>query len=347
MSKRDYYKVLGLEKNASDSEIKKAYRKLSKKYHPDVNPNGEAEFKEVAEAYDTLSKKDLKENYDRYGHNGPSQHSGGFGGGFNMDDIFSQFDFGSQRQRQRRGRDVVLNVKITLEDVLNGATKKFKYKRMTKCEPCNGVGGKTEETCSTCKGHGHVFHERRTQMGTMRQMSSCHTCGGEGKIVKDPCKVCNGKGVSNKEDVVEVNIPQGIREGDAVRYNGKGHAIKGGESGHLIIQIFIQKHKDFIRNGSDLRHQVNLSYPDLVLGCKTIIPTIDGKDIRITIPPHSKPGDTLRIVNKGVVDQRSGLRGDMMVILEIEMPVKSSDEEKELIENLRNITSEVATSEKE
>jgi len=344
MSKRDYYEVLGVNKDATESELKKAYRTQSKKFHPDVNPEGEDQFKEVAEAYETLSNKEKKQSYDTYGHGGP-QPQRGSNSGFNMEDIFNQFDFGGQRQRQRKGQDLVLNVKITLEEVFNGVTKKFRYNRTANCKTCDGVGGKKEKTCDLCQGHGYIFHQQETPMGTMRQMVNCSNCGATGKIVEEPCTTCDSRGVANKEEIVEVQIPNGIREGDTLQYLGMGHAIKSGPAGSLLIRILIQNHKDFIRDGSDLRHQLKLSYSELVLGEKIQVPTIDGKEILITVPPRSKPGDILRIIHKGIQIKGTTTRGDMMVILDIEMPVKVSDEEKELLEKLKKISSEVETSE--
>lgn len=342
MSKRDYYEVLEINKSASESDIKKAYRKQSKKYHPDVNPDGEETFKEVAEAYETLSNKEKKEGYDAYGHGGQQG-----GGGFNMDDIFSQFGGDPfNRQRQRRGQDLILNVKISLEEAFHGSTKKFRYKRNVKCGTCDGVGGKSEKTCTTCQGQGHIFHHQQTQLGVMRQMVTCNACGGTGKVVEDPCSNCNSQGVEIKIELIEVKIPHGINEGEALQYVGMGHSIKNGTPGNLMVRVMIFNHKDFVRNGSDLRYQLKLKYTDLVLGTKMEVPTIEGKNIKVTIPPYSKPGDTLRIMNKGIKVKGSEIRGDMMIIVDIEIPTNISDEERELLEKIKNIGQGVETSEK-
>jgi molecular chaperone DnaJ len=350
MSKRDYYEVLGVNKGASESDIKKAYRKLALKYHPDKNPdNPEAEekFKEAAEAYDTLSDKDKKVNYDRFGHNGPRPS----GGGMNMDDIFSQFGdsfgFGGQnpfggRRRERRGHDLVINVKVTLEDVLNGVTKKFRYRRNAPCPTCDSDGGINKKVCTKCNGNGSVMHVHNTPLGQMRQVVDCDMCGATGNIFEKNCGTCNGSGVKNQEEVVEVKVPHGIRDNDMMEYIGMGHAIKLGTPGKLIVRITLQPHKDFIRNGNDLRYNLKLDYPQLVLGDKVEIPTIDGKNIRVTVPKFSKIGDTLRIVNKGLKVMNGEMRGDMMIQLDIEMPSELTPEREELIEKLKNIEKEVA-----
>jgi len=356
MSKRDYYKVLGLDKSASDSEVKKAYRKMAIKYHPDKNPDdkeSENKFKEAAEAYETLSNKEKREVYDAYGHNGPgNQGNQGHQGGQNMNDIFSSMfggrdPFNRQRERQRKGQDLILNIRISLEDIFNGSTKKFKYKRNTPCGTCDGAGGKNERNCPTCQGRGHVITHINTQMGVMQQMTECGNCKSIGKIVDDVCNTCNGHGVNLKEEVIEVKTPHGVSDSDTLQYVGMGHGIKSGPSGNLLIRLTTTNHKDFIRNGYDLRYTLKSSYHQLVLGDKIEVPTIEGRNIKITIPEYSKIGDALRITNKGLKHKKSQKRGDMIIILDIEMPTKLSDVERETIEKLKKIGEGVETLENE
>ena len=350
MSKRDYYEVLGINKSATEAEIKKAYRRMAIKYHPDKNPdNKEAEdkFKEAAEAYETLSNKEKREGYDVYGHNGP-QAQGNYGGP-SMDDIFGQFGdiFGGgdrfNRRQPRKGGNIVLNIKISLEDVFNGVTKKFKYKRNAPCGTCDGAGGKNQKDCPICKGRGHIVRNINTQLGLMQQVTECGNCQTTGKVVEDICDTCNGTGLSGKDELVEVKIPHGIRDGDALEYIGMGNGIKAGPSGNLIIRLNVLSHDDYIRNGFDLRYNLKLTYPQLVLGDKVEVPTIDGKNIRITIPKCSNIGDNLRIVNKGLNYQNGNGRGDMIIILDIQMPTEINDEERVLMENLKNINHGVET----
>lgn len=341
MSKRDYYEVLGVERNATEGELKKAYRKLAIKYHPDKNPdNKEAEesFKEVAEAYDVLSDPKKKQHYDQFGHsNGPR------GGGMNMDDIFSQFGdifggFGGQSRQQqvKRGQDLRMQVRLTLEEIYEGVTKKFKYVRMAECGTCNGKGGEDVQTCGTCEGHGHVAQVQHTNFGMMQQIITCPTCKGEGTIIKNPCGTCKGSGVEQKEELVEVKIPHSMSNGDALVMDHKGHAIRNGIAGRLIVIITEKSHGDFVRNGSELRYRAKLTYPEFVLGTKVDVPTIEGGKIRVTVPEYSKVGDILGIPKKGLKYRNREERASMMIELDIEMPTEVTDSEKELLEKLKN-----------
>ncbi len=353
MSKRDYYEVLGVDKSASEGDVKKAYRKMAIKYHPDKNPDdkeSEDKFKEAAEAYETLSNKDKREVYNAYGHNNP-----GHQGGQNMNDIFSQFGnmFSGgggdpfNRQRQRKGQDLILNIRISLLDIFHGSNKKFKYKRNVPCGTCAGAGGKNERNCPICKGRGHVITHHNTQMGGMQQITECGNCNSSGKVVDDKCNTCNGHGITLKEEVVEVKTPHGISDSDTLQYVGMGHGIKGGPSGNLIIRFTTTNNKDFIRNGYDLRYTLKLPYHKLVLGDKVEVPTIEGKNIKITIPEYSKIGDALRITNKGLKHKKIEQRGDMIIILDINMPTKLSDAERHTIEKLKKIDEGVETLENE
>jgi molecular chaperone DnaJ len=343
MSKKDYYQTLGVDKSADDNAIKKAYRKLALKYHPDKNPdNKEAEekFKEIAEAYDTLSDKTKKFNYDRFGHSNQRQQSGP-----SMEDIMNEFGFGGGRRRQqkRRGHDMIMNIQITLEDVHNGVTKRFKYRRNSPCGTCNADGGTGKKICSRCNGSGEIMFVQNTPLGQMRQIATCDVCNGSGNSYDNICGDCSGAGVNNKEETVEVKIPNGIHDGNTLDFIGMGHGVKGGSAGRLIVKVFIKKHDKFTRSGDDLKYRINLTYPQLVLGDKVEVPTIDGKKLRVTIPPYSNVGDNLRVVNKGLNKMKQQIRGDKIIILDIEMPKLLSDEEKEAVINLKNISEEVAT----
>lgn len=337
---KDYYGILGIEKNATESDIKKAYRKLSKKYHPDVNPDGEEKFKDIAEAYDILSDSNKRANYDRFGSANP--RGGNPFGGQSMEDIMREFGFGRGRnpftkREQSRGHDLVINVRINLEEVFNGVTKKFKYRRNAPCMTCNSDGGTGKKTCPKCKGNGSIMNVINTPLGQMRQVIDCDQCGGSGSVVENICGTCHGNGTINKEEIVEVMIPKGVKDGDTMEYLGMGHGIKQGTPGKLLIKTFINKHDDFTRNGDDIKHNLKLTYPQLVLGDKVEVPTIDGKKIRVTVPKYSNIGDNLRVVNKGLFKYNSNVRGDMIIILDIDMPSKINDSEKKLIEKLKNI----------
>jgi molecular chaperone DnaJ len=333
---KDYYNILGIDKSADDSTIKKAYRKLSKKYHPDVNPDGEDKFKEIAEAYDTLSDKDKRANYDRFGSDGPPMGGNPFGGR-SMDDIMREFGFGGRGRRSMRGNNISVSVTLTLEDVLNGFEKTFKYRRNSKCEPCNGEGGFEKTRCSVCNGTGQYQQRVNTPLGVMVNMSDCHTCGTTGEVHKKTCTNCNGSGVKSKEEDVKVNIPRGVKVGDSLKYPGMGHAIKNGSSGDLIIKLLIANHDDYIRNGDDLKYNLKLNYSQLVLGDKVEVPTIEGGKIRVSIPKFSKVGDNLRIVNKGLYVYNSNYRGDMIIILDIDMPTELTENQEKIIKDLKKL----------
>tara|TARA_R110000803_G_scaffold74903_4_gene139081 strand:+ start:9675 stop:10766 length:1092 start_codon:yes stop_codon:yes gene_type:complete len=358
---KDYYKIMGMsesDKKLSDKEfatkLKKQYRSLSKKYHPDMNPGdkeAEEKFKEAAEANETLSDKVKKDNYDKFGHTGqrPTQ-GGGFGGGMSAEDLMNNFNFGGRSgrnpfggQREKRGQDILFNMKVTLEDVFNGITKKFKYNRKSACGSCNGAGGANEETCSSCGGNGFVIQQTRTPMGIMNSQTTCHICHGEGKNMKDTCNTCDGRGVDNKEEIISINIPKGISEQESLQYAGMGNAIKGGTPGSLIIKVTISSHKHFTRSGDDIKYHLKLNYSQLVIGDKVEVPTIEGSKIRVTIPEYSKVGDNLRINDKGLNNLRNKSRGAMIIILDIEMPTNVEGEELELVKKLKKLYEGVET----
>ena len=357
--KRDYYEVLGVQKNASEDEIKKAYRKIAIKYHPDRNPGdkeAEEKFKEAAEAYNVLHDPKTRQQYDQFGFDGPGM--GGFGGfsGFggasmNMDDIFSMFgdifgghgfggfSGGTRRPQQHRGSDLRLKVKLTLEEINSGVTKKFKVRKDIPCEHCHGSGaeaGSGKETCETCHGTGVITHTTQSIFGMMQQQSVCPVCGGEGQVIKNKCQSCGGTGIKKGEEVVEISIPAGVAEGMVVNVPGKGNA--GKHNGvHGDIQVFIEEeeHDTFIRDGNDLIYNLNLSIPDAVLGCSVEIPYIDSK-LKIKVDPGTQPGKILKLRGKGIPDVNGYGCGDYLVYVQVFVPKKLDRKEKEVMESWRN-----------
>ena len=338
---KDYYKVLGVDKSVDDSTLKKAYRKLSKKYHPDVNkddPNSEEKFKEVAEAYDVLSNPQKRKNYDTFGT--PDGKGGNpFGnGGFDMGDIFSSFfgeegnPFGGRNTRQRRfkGTDIRVNIKLSFEDIFNGVHKKIKYKRNDACSTCNSTGGETS-TCSMCRGGGQINRVTNTPFGKIQNTTMCPTCNGEGSIIIKHCKKCNGLGVNLIEETTEFQIPKGIMDGEYLAMRGKGNSIKKGTSGDLIINVVEIPHDKFKRNNNDIHQKIKLSYKDLVLGCSTELDTLSGK-IRIKVKEGTEVGHILRVPKKGFI--RDNIVGDMMVEVWINIPKELNEENKKAIESL-------------
>lgn len=358
MTKRDYYEVLGVSRNADETELKKAYRKLAIKYHPDKNPGdkeAEEKFKEAAEAYEVLSNPDKRQRYDRFGHDG-LRGSGGFGsGGMNMDDIFSQFGdifgdmfggafggFGgsrSQGRRVNRGSNLRVKVKLTLEEIHSGVEKKIKVNKCTACKQCSGTGAKSSSdfvTCSTCNGSGHVTRVANTFFGQMQTQSTCPSCGGEGKIIKNKCIPCSGNGIVKEDEVISINIPAGVPDGIQLAMNGKGNAAaRGGVPGDLIIQIEEEQHNEFQRDGNNLLYDLHLGFPQAALGESVEIPTLDGK-VKIKIEAGSNSGKQLRLKNKGLPRLNSYGKGDMIVTLNIWTPQNLTKDEKKLMEDLKN-----------
>ena len=359
--KRDYYEVLGVEKNATEDEIKKAYRKIAIKYHPDRNPGdkeAEEKFKEAAEAYNVLHDPKTRQQYDQFGFNGPMGGGGfdfsGFGGAsMNMDDIFSMFGdifgghgfggFGGQRrQQQHRGSDLRLKVRLTLEEINKGVTKKFKVRKDIACPHCNGSGaeaGSGKEECPTCHGSGVITHTTQSIFGMMQQQSICPTCGGEGQVIKNKCKYCGGTGVEKGEEVVEINIPAGVAEGMVVNVPGKGNAGRhNGIAGD--IQVFIEEipHEQFVRDGNDLIYNLLLDFPTAALGGDVEIPTIEGTKLKVKLDNGTQPGKTLRLRGKGLpaVQGYGSGKGDLVVNISVYVPKTLSRDEKQAVERFRN-----------
>lgn len=361
MAKRDYYEVLGVDKNASANDIKKAYRKMAIQYHPDKNPgdkNAEEKFKEAAEAYSVLSDPDKKARYDQFGFEGVGgAGAGGFGGaGMDMNDIFSMFGdifggggfggfggFGGgggnhAQQAKFRGSDLRVKVKLSLQEISTGVTKKFKLKKYVTCTHCNGTGaeGNATETCPDCNGTGRIIRTQQSIFGMMRSESVCPRCGGEGKIIKNKCKHCNGDGITMGEEVVEVKIPAGVVAGMQLSMRGKGNAGKrGGIPGDLLIQVEEEKHPQLVRDENDLVYSLLLDIPTATLGGVAEIPTLEGS-ARVNIEAGTQPGKVLRLRGKGLPSLNGYGRGDIVVNISVYIPETLSKEEKKTIEGFKN-----------
>ncbi len=358
MSKRDYYDILGLAKGADESEIKKAYRKMAMKYHPDKNPGdktAEEKFKEAAEAYDVLSNPQKKAQYDRFGHSATgSEPGGGSGfGGMNMEDIFSQFGdifgggsfggFSSGRhgggRRTNRGSNLRVKVKLTLEEIANGVEKKIKVNKYIGCGTCSGTGafgGTAYTNCNTCHGTGQVTQIMNTILGQMQTSTTCPTCGGQGQTIKDKCKICFGDGVVRAEEIISINIPAGVAQGMQLSMSGKGNAAgRGGVPGDLLILIEEIEHPILKRDGINLFLDHYISVTDAALGTHIEVPTIDAK-AKIKIEPGTQPGKVLRLRGKGLPSVNSYEKGDLLVNINVWIPQKLSKEETKILEKLND-----------
>lgn len=360
MGKRDYYEVLGLSKEATKEEIKKAYRKQALKYHPDKNPGdkkSEENFKEAAEAYEVLSNDEKKARYDRYGHAGMGSNGGGFSGqGMTVDDIFSSFGdifgdafggfggFGGGRRGRRinKGSNLRVKVKLTLQEIANGAEKKIKVNKYNTCDTCGGTGAATPSsisTCQTCHGSGHVIRLTNTMLGQMQTTSVCPSCGGEGKTITRKCTDCYGEGVIQKEEVIKINIPAGVGKGMQMTVAGKGNAPRrGGENGDLLVVIDEEEHPDLIREGNDLIFNLFISIPDAVLGTHVEVPTVDN-NVKIKIEPGTQPGKILRLRGKGLPEVNGYGRGDLLVNVNVWIPKTMTKDELKIFEKFKDSAS--------
>jgi molecular chaperone DnaJ len=349
MAKRDFYDVLGISKSATPEEIKKAYRQMAIKFHPDKNPGdkeAEDKFKEAAEAYEVLSDTDKRRKYDQFGHAGVgSSAAGGHPGGFSMDDIFSNFGDifggafgGGQRgRRMSRGSNLRVKVKLTLEEISTGVEKKLKVPKSVSCDKCHGSGsaGGSSKTCSTCHGAGQVNQIVNTPFGRMQSAATCPTCGGEGQVITDKCKQCHGDGIVRGEEMISVRIPAGVHEGIQLSVSGKGNAApRGGIPGDLIVVIEEAPHEFLMRDGNNLFFEHHVSIPDAALGVSVEVPTLEGK-ARIKVEPGTQSGKVLRLKGKGLPDINGYSRGDLLVNIQVWTPTHLSSEEKKLIEKLR------------
>ncbi len=353
-AKRDYYEVLGVDKNADEKTIKSAYRKKAIQYHPDKNPGdkeAEEKFKEAAEAYDVLSNPDKRAKYDQFGHDmGPQ----GFPGGFSMEDIFSQFGdifggaFGNMggfesaggrtRRRQRRGSDLRIKIKMTLAEIATGVNKTLKIPTMVPCSHCNGTGAKDGtafHNCPTCNGSGTVIRQQQTMFGIQQSVVECPQCHGEGKIITERCSYCNGEGVERKDETVSFSIPAGVQDGQTLTMRGKGNAApRGGANGDLLIVIEEVKHPELIRDGNDIVYNLMLDLPTATLGGSVEVPTITGR-ARMKIPAGTQPGKVLRMRGKGLPSTDGYGTGDELVNIMVYIPENLGQQEQAAIESLR------------
>lgn len=365
MAKRDYYEVLGVNKNADASEIKKEYRKIAMKYHPDRNPNDKAaeeKFKEAAEAYEVLSDQDKRARYDRYGHAAANGNGGGggFSGGMTMEDIFSQFGdifgdggspfesfFGGGRSgggrrssTGQRGSNIRIKVALTLEEIANGVTKKIKVKKQVPCSTCSGTGAKDRNsvsTCSTCRGNGYVRQVKSTFLGQMQTTVPCPSCNGSGQTITTKCSSCGGEGRTIGEETLEIPIPAGAEDGMQLSMRGKGNfGMNGGPAGDLLINIEEKKHDLLYREGMNIIYDLYINFADAALGTSVEVPVIDGM-VKVKVPAGTQSGKIFRLKGKGLPAIQSYGRGDQLIHVNIWTPKKLTDKERKLMEELKEM----------
>jgi molecular chaperone DnaJ len=359
MGKRDYYEVLGVSKEATKEEIKKAYRKQALKFHPDKNPGdkkSEENFKEAAEAYEVLSNEEKKARYDRYGHAGMGNSGNGFSGhGMTVEDIFSSFGdifgdafggfggFGAggggrRGKRVSKGTNLRVKVKLTLQEIATGTEKKIKVTKYDSCDTCNGTGAadaSSMSTCTTCHGSGHVTRITNTMLGQMQTTSACPTCGGEGKTITKKCTTCYGEGIVQKEEIIKINIPAGVAKGMQMTVGGKGNAPRrGGINGDLLVVFDEEDHPDLIREGNDLIYNLFVSIPDAALGTHVEVPTVEN-NVKIKIEPGTQPGKILRLRGKGLPEVNGYGRGDLLVNVNVWIPKNMTRDEMKVFEKFR------------
>ncbi|MBQ4649734.1 MAG: molecular chaperone DnaJ [Firmicutes bacterium] len=362
--KRDYYEVLGLQKGASDDEIKKAFRKMAMKYHPDKNPNNkeaEEKFKEVNEAYSVLSDPDKKSKYDRFGHAGvdPSAGfggAGGFGGFGGFEDIFDMFGgafgggfggFGGGGQRRanqpRKGRDLQKAITITFEEAAFGTKKTIELSKYVTCSTCNGEGtkpGTSKKTCPKCNGSGQVASMQRTPFGQFQSVTTCDQCGGSGKIIEEPCPDCRGEGKVRKNVTISVDIPAGVDNESVIPIRGQGEpGINGGPAGDLYIVLNVKPHKMFKRSGADLYLEIPISFDQSALGAEIVVPTLEGK-VSYKVPAGTQPGTTFRLKDKGIKHLKREAKGDLYVKVNLEVPTKLNGKQKKAIQHMAEAVTE-------
>lgn len=361
-TKRDYYEVLGVSKDASEAEIKSAFRKKAKEFHPDLNkdnPEAEEKFKEAQEAYSILSDASKKQMYDQYGHAGVGSggaggsgfggySAGGFSGsGFGFEDIFdslfggaggfggfSNAGYGNERTSARRGSDTLMRMSVDFEEAIYGTEKKFTLDVVEECDECDGHGGFNPQKCSTCGGSGIITTQQRTILGSFTSQSPCPDCNGMGTTYKKKCTVCNGKGRVKKNKKITVNIPAGINTGDRLRVSGKGNpGSNGGDNGDLYLEFVVGRHDFYIRDDDDIYLEVPISITEAALGCKKTIPTLYG-NVKLNIAAGTDSGDKQRIKGKGVDNEYHNTKGDMFVVFKVITPKKLTRSEKDLLEKL-------------
>lgn len=357
--KRDYYEVMGVPKNATDDEIKKAYRKLAKKYHPDLNPGdkaAEAKFKEVNEAYEVLSDKDKKARYDQFGHAGVDPNFGGgaaggspFTGDIDLGDIFNSFfgGFGGARSvnpnAPRRGSDTESVVNISFEEAAKGCSKTISYDKIESCSDCGGSGaekGTSAKTCPNCSGTGQVRINQRTPFGVVQTSRSCDRCGGSGKVIDSPCKSCGGSGRVRKQKTIEINIPAGIDNEQVLNVSGQGNSgSNGGPSGDLHVFVNVRPHPIFERRGNDIWCEMPITFTQATLGAEVVVPTIDGR-VSYQVHEGTQPGDVFKLKGKGIPNLGGRGRGDQFVRITIEVPKNLSAKQKEILQEFDSVADE-------
>lgn len=362
MTKRDYYEILGVQKNATEAELKKAYRQMALKYHPDKNPGDKAaeeKFKEAAEAYEVLSDGEKRKRYDQFGHQGVGGAGGFSGGNMNMEDIFSHFGdifgegspfesfFGGNgrggqggRRYVNKGTNIRIRVKLTLDEIAHGVEKKLKVNKSIPCKPCNGSGAQAGQssmgTCSTCRGSGQVRKVTNTILGAMQTVNTCPTCSGEGSVIINKCKSCHGSGVVQGEEIITIQIPAGVAEGMQLNVSGKGNSgERNGYPGDLLVVVEETEHPQLKRDGINLMHDLYISFSDASLGTSVEVPTVEGK-ARIKIEPGTQAGKVLRLKGKGIPEVNGYRKGDLLVNVNVWTPQHLSAEEKRMLEQLRN-----------
>ncbi len=349
MNKRDYYEVLGVSKDASEKEIKSAFRKLAKQYHPDVNkaPDAAEKFKEAQEAYAVLSDESKRRQYDQYGHAAFDSMNGGAGfdfSDFDFGDIFSDlfgggFGFGGSGRRttasrKYKGADKVMRVNLTFEEAVFGTKKTINVNVAEACSNCHGKGGLGEKTCSRCHGTGTITAEQRTMFGAFMTRTTCPSCNGTGSTFESSCSKCHGSGKTSKNTDIEVKIPAGVDTGNQLRLAGKGDAgSNGGPNGDLYLEFYVKDHELYVRDNNDIYLEIPLTIPEAVLGCKKEIPTLYG-NVKLSIPAGSSTGDKHRLKGKGIEDLHTGSKGNMYVVLNVAIPEKLSRDQKKLFEAL-------------
>lgn len=372
MTKRDYYEVLGVNRNATKDDIKKAYRKLAMQYHPDRNPDdktAEEKFKEAAEAYEILSHDDKRNNYDRFGHEGVRGSTFGSEGFSSVNDIFSHFsdifggssifdEFfgGSQRGRSRRrgsgtpGSDMRITLKLNLEEIATGVSKKIKIKKQVKCNECNGTGaqsGTSLKTCPVCNGAGEVKTVSRSVFGQFVNITACHNCNGEGQVVDSPCRKCSGDGRVQDETTINIEVPAGVQDGNYMTLRGEGNSGKrGGPSGDIIVVFQELPHQHFIRENDDIIYNLFVTFPQAALGSEVEVPTLNGKAI-LKIDSGTQPGKMLKMKGKGIRHLNYSGSGDQIVRINVAIPQKLNSKEKEIIKKLSEMPNIKTSSENE
>jgi molecular chaperone DnaJ len=352
---KDYYEILGIDRNASQDEIKKAFRKKAQEFHPDKKSGDEKKFKEVNEAYGVLRDEKKRAQYDQFGQAGPGGGAAGAGGGFggfdfggfqqggvefDINDLFGDFFGGGRREsRRRRGADISVELELDFAESVFGADKEFTITKNSECGTCDGTGDakKQPQKCSTCNGNGQVSQVQQTIMGTIQRQTICPDCNGRGSVPKNKCTKCSGSGIAREQEDIRVHVPAGIEDGQQLRMAGKGEAIAGGEAGDLYILVRVKPSKQFEKVGNDLKTDLQVSIPEAVLGANKKVATVDG-EVKIKVPAGTTHGSLLRVKGEGV-GAKDSRRGDMYVQIAIEVPKKLSKEEKKLYEELENLAS--------